>query len=145
MAERRGRERGTNGKVVTRELIQRDLKSSPSSSDPLRTVPLEIRSLPAKGEKQKTGGNPSAKRNEERSTCLLSVPLLSTADVLVQIHSLPVGIVSRVERASVGVELVAEDQIVHLARIVDSPARFRRLWCVVIDQPKVSDDLRDLS
>jgi len=62
--ERRGREEGTNRKVVTRELVERDLKSSTSGGDPPRTVPFQIRSLPA--ERKRTNEVSERKANKAR-------------------------------------------------------------------------------
>lgn len=62
-----------------------------------------------------------------------------------KIHSLPVRVVSRVERTSVRVELVREDQGVGLRRIVDSPTRLRFFWSIMVDETEVPDDFRDLA
>lgn len=81
--ERRGREEGTNRKVMTRELVERDLKSSTSGGDPPRTVPFQIRSLPA--ERKRTNRTKSA--NQKRTRLDASLPALSLFLLLVSSQS----------------------------------------------------------
>ena len=53
-------------------------------------------------------------------------------EVRVQVNSFPIGIVSRVKRPSVRVELVGEDELVLL--IVETRARLGRVWGIRVDE-----------
>jgi hypothetical protein len=136
-------------------LVERDLKSSSFGCDPLRGVPFEVDCLPA-------GRNLGRTDDQRRVSFHFTPPNLHTffltpssvlraslhlaaVDSLVKIHRLPVRVVSGVERSSFRLELVREDKVVNLVRVLESPARLHLLRRVLIDEPKIPDNFWDLT